>query len=105
MFTTSNRDEFDRKLRQILGSTNTFFQPPESVKIKYPCFVYEFSKDHDLHADDMAYLTHTGYDVTAITKDPDVTYKNELKAEFRHCEWVRSFISDNLNHNIYKIYF
>lgn len=101
----SNRDEFDRKLREVLGSNSTYFQPPESVKLKYPCFVYEFSRDDVKRANDKAYLTYTGYDVTVITKDPDITFKEELKEAFTHCEWIRAFISDNLNHNIYKIYF
>lgn len=101
----SNRDEFDRKLRRVLGSNNTYFQPPESVRMSYPCFVYEISKDSELHADDTNYIVRDGYDVTAITKDPDVTYKKELKAVFPYCEWVRSFKSDNLNHSIYKIYY
>lgn len=101
----SNRDEFDRKLRVVLGSTNTYFQPPESVKLKYPCFVYEFSRDTGRFANDKSYLTHTGYDVTFISKDPDITLKEELKEAFTYCEWVRAFVSDNLNHHIYKIYF
>lgn len=101
----SNRDDFDKELREVLGSDYTYFQPPESVRLHYPCFVYEHSKDSDRFANDRSYVFHEGYDVTVITKDPDLTFKEELKNKFRYCEWIRSFISDNLNHNIYKIYY
>lgn len=101
----SRRDEFDIELREVLGSNNTYFQPPESVKLKYPCFVYSLSSDYDRFADDRSYMFYEGYDVTAISKDPDQTFKEELKEKFRHCTWNRSFISDNLNHNVYKIYY
>ena len=35
------RYELHEFLCEILGSRNVYFQPPESVKMKYPAIVYE----------------------------------------------------------------
>lgn len=93
------------ELCTLIGSRNVYFQPPESVKLIYPCIVYSISKDSDIYANDSQYIRHDGYDVTTISKDPDETFKEELKSTFTYCDWVRSYISDNLNHNVYKIYY
>ena len=37
----TRRLELDADLRALLGSTNVYFQPPETKKLKYPCFIYE----------------------------------------------------------------
>lgn len=101
----SRRDEFHQDLCDVLGSPHVYFQPPESIKLVYPCFVYEASRDDIKHADDKHYLTREGYDVTYISKDPDDDMKEQLDDRFTYCEWQRRFISDNLNHNIFKIYY
>lgn len=101
----SRRDDFDKELREVLGSNNTYFQPPESVKLEYPCIRYSLSTDSDRFANDRSYIFYEGYEVTVISKDPDQTFKDELKEKFRHCSWNRSYVSDNLNHNVYKIYY
>lgn len=35
-----SRLELQSELEKILGSRNVYFQPPASVKIKYPAIVY-----------------------------------------------------------------
>ena len=42
---------FHNKLRNTLGSNNVYFQPPESVKLKYPAVVYSRSEIKQTKAD------------------------------------------------------
>ena len=37
------RTDLHEILKEILGSDNVYFQPPESYKMEYPCIVYERS--------------------------------------------------------------
>ena len=42
-------------LETILGSRNVYFQPPESVKLKYPAIVYSRNDIMNQFADDGVY--------------------------------------------------
>ena len=35
------RNDLQKLLVEVLGSKNVYFQPPESVKMKYPAIVYQ----------------------------------------------------------------
>lgn len=45
------RPELGRIFRDILGSDHVYFQPPETVKMKYPAIKYERSDMEIMHAD------------------------------------------------------
>lgn len=101
----ASRLELQDKLEEILGSKNVYFQPPENIKMRYPCIVYEQYTDYDPHANNHTYLYVIGYQVTLIDRDPDSKTKFNLKTSFQYCRWTRHFVSDNLNHDIYIIYY
>ena len=47
----NGRIAFDEILRGIIGNGNVYFQPPESVKIKYDCIIYEVTDADTKYAD------------------------------------------------------
>lgn len=98
------RDELQTLLEILLGSRNVYFQPPESFKLKYPCIVYTLSDVLPDYADDEVYLTHKGYTVTVIDEDPDSEIPDKVLG-LRHCKFTRHFTSDNLNHDVFMLYF
>jgi hypothetical protein len=75
--------------------------------MKFPCFVYNRNNPYKLQADDQSYLLVAHYSVTYI--DPDVESCIEMMTKmldsFKHISVERSFISDNLNHDVYNLYF
>lgn len=93
-----------QKLRQILGSDNVYFQPPSNVKLHYDAIVYKISADNVLYADDKLYHRLKCYDVTFISYDPDSPIPDKIR-ELPYCSYNGHFVSDNLNHHIFKIYF
>ena len=101
----ASRLELQRKLENILRSKNVYYQPPENLKMRYPCIVYEQYTDYDPHADNLTYLYMVGYQVTLIDRDPDSEFKTKLKDEILYCRWSRHFVNDNLNHDVYIIYY
>lgn len=99
-----SRLELDRILRNILGSNNVYFQPPESVKMKYDAIVYELDDIDARHADNVPYLANRRYRVTLITKDPDNYLSDEI-AQLPLTQFNRFYTADNLNHYVYIIYY
>lgn len=99
------RYEFQAKLAECLGSKNVYFNPPESMKISYPCIVYARSRKSIKRADDNAYSTRTGYDVTIIQRDPDASIVDSIFYSFPYVQYNRTFVSENLYHDVFVIYF
>lgn len=90
-------------LRNILGTGNVYFQPPENVKIKYPCIVYNLSGKEKKYANNAAYIKRTQYSLTVIDTDPDSPI-HERVSDLPHCSFDRAYVSDNLNHWVYNIF-
>lgn len=98
------RVELDRILRSTLGTSNVYFDPPESFKLQYPCIVYSFETNNDRYADDSCYNRLKRYTITYITKDADDT-KVDAFDDIRYCKLVRSYTADGMWHYAYEIYF
>ena len=98
------RVDLHKKLCDILGTTNVYFQPPETIKIKYPCIIYERSSNNVKFADDNPYTTRRRYTLTVIDKDPDSELPDKISM-LPLCTSDRMFTSDNLNHYVFNIYY
>lgn len=98
------RLELQILLEEILGSRNVYFSPPESVKLKYPCIIYDKEDEIIRHADDIPYKRDDIYEVTVIDRNPDSDIPDKI-AELPSCRFVRSFTSDNLSHHVYRLAF
>ena len=97
------RTELQSLLESILGSTNVYFQPPPSFKLHYPCIVYDRNTYASVFANNDSYLRRTRYSLTLIDKNPDSTFVSAL-ADIPYCRHTRSYIADNLNHDVYDLY-
>lgn len=86
------------------GDSHVYFQPPASVKMKYPAIVYSRDDIEIKHADDSVYALKTRYEVTVITDDPDseLIYK---MSKLPLCRFNRHYTSDNLNHDTFTLYY
>ena len=92
------------KLKEFLGSNNVYFQPPASVKMHYPAIVYELDTIDIRSADDLNYVANKRYSITIIDSNPDTEYVDRFLDVFRGARFDRFFVSDNLNHFIFTIY-
>lgn len=86
------------------GKDNLFFQPPESVKLVYPCIIYKMVDARHKFSNNHTYNFRKGYEVTIITIDPDEEMVNRIAEEFIMCMFQRHFVNDNLHHYVFKIY-
>ena len=93
------------ELCDVLGSRNVYFQPPESIKLKYPCIMYEKRVGAIRNADNKRYNYIELYDVTVIDRDPDSTIEDDLVEHFQYCRPDRHYVADNLNHVTLSLYY
>lgn len=98
------RLELQSLLEGILGSRNVYFQPPENIKIAYPCIIYKRDYAVTNFADNKPYNLTKRYSVTIIDKNPDSEIPDKIAA-LPMSTFVRHFTADNLNHDIYNLYF
>jgi hypothetical protein len=100
----AQRLELQGILTDILASNNVYFQPPPSVQMEYPCIVYNRDDQDIVHADNKTYRRTTRYLVTVIDRDPDSTIPEKV-GELPLCVYDRFYTADNLNHDVYKLFF
>ena len=90
-------------LNQTAGKENIYFQPPESVKMKYDCIRYSENTMNVRRADNKAYLTQSEYNVIVITRDPDSPVPRMILERFQQCRPGRQYTADNLYHYPFTI--
>ena len=98
------RNDLHKILVDILGSNNVYFQPPESIKMRYPCIIYERDGDAARSADNFPYFRTKRYTITVVDKDPDSKIPDKI-ADIPTAAFNRHFVADNLNHDSYSVYF
>ncbi|NCE64072.1 hypothetical protein D1159_05595 [Pseudoflavonifractor sp. 524-17] len=72
--------------------------------MQYDCIVYERKLIKPVFANNRPYLLDNGYQVTAIYKKPDSDLPKKI-ALLPMCAHERHFTADNLNHDIFTLYF
>lgn len=94
------------ELQQLLTSIcdNVYFQPPASLQMEYPAIVYERDTSKTMFADNAPYKFDLKYQMTLISRNPEETILKALAA-LPMCLHERFYVSDNLNHDVFVIYF
>ena len=91
----SRRLKLHNALCDILSCPNkgpecrAYFQPPSSVKMKYPAIVYALDDIENTFANDGVYLSARKYSVASMPTS----------------RFNRHYPKDNLNHDVFEIFF
>lgn len=86
-------------------TSNVYYQPPESVKMTYPCFVYNLSRVASKFADNNNYINHKCYNLTYISRDPIDDLLERILSRFRYIRLDRTFNSDGLYHYVFVLFY
>lgn len=101
-----SREELQEKLEEALGSKYVYFQPPDGFQMYHGNrIVYSREKISFDKADNIKYRGYVRYSVILISKDPDWPLFLEFPTLFRFCDHERGYKSDNLNHEVYTLYY
>lgn len=83
---------------------NVYFQPPENIRMQYPCIVYARDGSSVDHANNELYRHAKQYMVTVIDRDPDTELTDQIE-HFPLSSFDRFFAVDDLNHFVFTLFF
>lgn len=92
-------------LEEILGSDAVYFQPPESFRMKYPCIVYNRDTGDTQFADNKPYIFEIRYQVSLISRDPDMDDILKKLASLEKCTYDRHYTVNGLNHDVFNLFY
>lgn len=103
------RIELHEKLCGIMAlfgipEEQVYFQPPENIKLSYPCLIYKRSIPNVRYADNMPYTRKQRYEGMIIDKDPDTEIPDKIM-ELPYCSFDKPYTADNLNHYPFQIHY
>jgi hypothetical protein len=98
-----DRLSLQTELEGILGSTNVYYQPPASLKLKYPCIIYKLDKITGVKANNKKYLGTKRYLITVVDRDPNTLIADRV-LDLEYSTFENYFVVDNLNHYICSLH-
>ncbi len=91
-------------LEKLLGTDYVYFQPPDKLQMHYPCIRYSRVDADTKFADNNPYSYKLQYQLIVIDKDPDSLILDKV-AMLPMCSFDRHYTSDNLNHDVFDLYY
>lgn len=91
-------------LENLLGNNNVYFQPPPSVQMSYPAIVYSRINIKNQYANNAVYNQRVAYQLIVIDKNPDSEIVRKVSM-LPLCAFNKAYKSDNLNHDVFTIYY
>lgn len=92
------------KFEELLGNDHVYYNPPASVHMEYDAIVFSRSDIENTFANNAVYRQMHQYQVTTITRDPDAQIIGNV-SRLPMCSFDRNYVSDNLYHNIFTLYY
>lgn len=100
----ASRLKLQTMLEGILGSRNVYYNPPESVKMKYDAIRYYRKEINNTFANDSVYKQDNCYELIVIYRDPDSDIPIKI-SKLPRCNHDRQYVSDNLIHDVFTLYY
>lgn len=97
----------ERQMLQTLLSElapNVYFQPPENVRLEYPCIIYKRDAAETLFAGNNPYRYTKRYEIKVIDRDVDSEIPDKV-AKLPMCVFDRHYTADDLNHDVFNLFF
>ena len=100
----ADRLELHSVLQELLGSSNVYYQPPESIKMQYDAIRYSKKAIDSKYANDRKYSMTDCYELIVISRLPDNPVIKKLLS-LPYCSYDRHYVADNLHHDVLTIYY
>ncbi len=101
--------QWERLRKKLLGVTELskcYYDPPASIRMTYPCIIFNLSSNHVRYADNGTYKSRLRWNVTIV--DPVSTNGEKyiaLMTSLPYCTFDRHYVTDNLHHYTFVIYY
>lgn len=100
-----DRLDLHKILMELFAPNKVYHEPPESIKLTYPCIIYGRDYIRSEKADNINYINSNRYQLTIIDRAPDNEVIEKILNRFPMASYDRHFISDGLHHDTLTLYF
>lgn len=100
----ASRLELQSKLEELNGNKNVYFQPPESIKLKYRAIRYSPKTIKSTLANNGKYSNRKCYELVVMGLTPNDETVDKL-LELPYCSYDRHYTADNLYHDVLTLYY
>lgn len=83
---------------------NVYYQAPASKDMEYPAIRYHKKTVEPKYANNKIYSTMNCYEVFVISRKVDDPINDKI-LELPYCKHDRNYRSDNLEHDVYTLYY
>ena len=106
----ASRLQLHNEFIDVLGTQNetesrVYYDPPQSLIMKYPCIRYKKSAPSLKRANNGIYNLTNVYEATVIDPDPDSVIAETILYRMKQCSIEATYTADNLHHTKLKIYY
>lgn len=98
-----DRKKVNSVLTELLGSGNVYYDPPASIKMKYPAIRYTLEDVDTTMASNAAHVVHAKYMCTLIDRDADSAIFRKLLYNSMFV-FDRHYVADNLHHYVFHVW-
>ena len=92
-------------LTEIAGEgVKVYFQPPPNLEMTYPCIRYERDSAETQFASNRPYRYTKRYQVMVIDRNSDSPIPDKIAA-LPMCTFDRWYAAENLNHDVFNLFF
>lgn len=100
-------DQLQQFLSTYLGDSvkHVYTKPPANNGMEYPCVLIARAQGNTAFADNSPYRHQTRFTLTGMSLDPTSSVLYKLLAALPRSTHERSFPADNLNHDVFTIFF
>ena len=99
------RIDLHKELLDLFSPNKVYYAPPESIKLEYPCIVYNRDYINLKKADNKNYARFNRYQLTVIDRDEDNPIIEQILDKYVGASYDQHFISNNLYHDVISLYY
>lgn len=85
-------------------TNNVYFQPTSNIQMNYPAIKFSLNDIDKKSANNETYFRNVSFKVTVIDEDPDSELKEQI-LNMPLCEFNTHYVSNNLNHDVFTLYY
>lgn len=86
------------------GDKHVYFDPPASFIMRYPAIRYKRKSVNKMVANNSIYGYKKAYEIILIDENPDSEYIDKI-LQLPYCSYNNHYTADNLNHDVFTIYY
>lgn len=99
------RDRLSLHSELVSLCNHVYYNPPESLKLEYPCIVYAQEPPDVRKADNKRFIVTNKWQLVVISKDVDYDLAETIAEHFEKCAISRIYKADNLQHWSLTLYY